>query len=206
MPKRRSRAQAPGDVRHEVATEAARLMVEHGIQDFAQAKRKAAERLGVRAAGAVLPSNEQIHAEVREWQRLFEPEADERLAQQRRVAAAVMQLLEPFRPRLVGSVLDGTATVNTAIELHVFSDAPEDVVAVLEGNRLRVRDSQRRYRFGKDVTEHVPGYALNRDGESLEVMVFPERGAGHAPLSPVDGRPMRRASRSAVLALLETQA
>jgi hypothetical protein len=34
------------------------------------------------------------------------------------------------------------------------------------------------------------------------VIVFPERGAHHAPLSPVDQRPMRRAGRGAVLALL----
>ena len=178
-------------------------MVEHGIQDYALAKRKAAERLGVRAFGAVLPSNEQIHSEVREWQRLFEPEAVERLAQQRRLAAEVMRLLEAFRPRLVGPVLDGTATVNSAIELHVFSDAPEDVVALLEGLKWRPRDSQRRYRFGKDSMEQVPGFSLRVDGEQLEIMVFAERGAGHAPLSPVDGRPMRRASRAAVLALLE---
>lgn len=178
-------------------------MVEHGIQDFALAKRKAADRLGVRAAGAVLPSNEQIHAQVRERQRLFDPDSIERLAQQRRIAARVMHLLDAFRPRLVGAVLDGTATVNSAIELHVFSDAPEDVVAVLESNRLRPRDSQRRYRFGKDVLEQVPGFALHLEGEDLAIMVFPERGAAHAPLSPVDGRPMRRASRSAVLALLE---
>ncbi len=34
-------------------------------------------------------------------------------------------------------------------------------------------------------------------------MVFPERGPRHSPLSPIDGKPMKRASRSAVLALLE---
>jgi hypothetical protein len=33
-------------------------------------------------------------------------------------------------------------------------------------------------------------------------MVFPERSAHQAPLSPVDRKPMRRAARGAVLALL----
>jgi hypothetical protein len=37
-------------------------------------------------------------------------------------------------------------------------------------------------------------------------MVFPERGAHHAPQSPVDGRPMRRASRATVIALLDSTA
>ena len=40
------------------------------------------------------------------------------------------------------------------------------------------------------------------DDEELQVMVFPERGSNALAVEPVDGKPMRRASRSAVLALL----
>jgi len=65
-----------------------------------------------------------------------------------------------------------------------------------------LRDSQRRYRFGGQRVELVPGFEFFEAGEELEVTVFRERGSGHAPLSPVNGRPMRRASRSAVIALL----
>jgi hypothetical protein len=190
------------ELRQELAEEAARLMVEHGIDDFSLAKRKAADRLGVRTGGS-LPSNAEIHERVVERQRLFEPEVQyRRLAKLRAVATDVMQWLETFRPKLVGSVLDGTATVNSAVELHVFSDSPEVVAAALEGQGLRLRDSQRRYRFGPRVTEEIPGFELLVDDEEIEVMVFPERGSSHAPLSPVDGKPMRRASRTTVVALL----
>jgi hypothetical protein len=96
--------------------------------------------------------------------------------------------------------------MTTGIELHVISDSPEDVAATLEAQGHRVHDSQRRYRFGRDDTPQIPGFALLVEGEEVEVMVFPERGSHHAPLSPVDGRPMRRASRAAVLALLEPSA
>jgi hypothetical protein len=99
-------------------------------------------------------------------------------------------------------VLDGTATLTAAVELHVFSDSPEVVAATLESEGRRVRDSQRRYRFGPHDTEQIPGFELLVDGEQIEVMVFRERGSNHAPLSPVDGKPMRRASRAAVVALL----
>ena len=178
------------------------MMVEHGIHDFGQAKRKAADRLGVRAAGA-LPSNAQIQERLVERQRLFGLEEHGlRLAKLRRLAAALMEQLEEFRPRLVGAVLDGTATINSAVELHVFSDSPELVAAALEAQGNRVHDSQRRYRFRRDDTPQIPGFALMLDEEDIEVMVFPERGSHHAPLSPIDGRPMRRASRAAVLALL----
>lgn len=208
MPPRRPRS-IPGpplDLRDQVADEAARVMAEHGIHDFGLAKRKAAERLGVRSAGA-LPTNAQIHERLVERQRFFAPEDhDLRLAKLRGLAAAVMQQLEEFRPRLVGAVLDGTAIITAAVELHVFSDSPEFVAAALEAHGNRVYDSQRRYRFGRDDTPQIPGFEFVLDEEDVEVMVFPERGSHHAPLSPVDGRPMRRASRSAVLALLESSA
>jgi hypothetical protein len=200
---RRSPPSPPTDLRSEIATEAARFMSEHGIEDYGLAKRKAAERLGVRMNAGFLPSNEQVHARLLERQRIFQQDGSaERLAHLRRIAADVMAVLEVFRPRLVGPVLDGSAIVNSVIELHAFADAPEAVAAALEDRGLRLRDSQRRYRFGKGETEQVPGYDLSLEGEELRVMVFRERGAAHAPLSPVDGKPMRRASRSAVMALL----
>ncbi len=43
-------------------------MAEHGIEDFLQAKRKAADRLGVNDV-AVLPKNVEIEAALREHQR-----------------------------------------------------------------------------------------------------------------------------------------
>jgi hypothetical protein len=204
--RRRSSPWLSSELRLELAEEAARLMVEHGIQDFALAKRKAAERLGVRPNDGSLPSNAQIQERVVERQRLFEPDGrDERLVKLRSVATNVMEVLEQFRPKLVGAVLDGSATLNSAIELHVFSDAPEAVAAALEAQGLRLHDSQRRYRFGREATEQIPGFELMVDDEELQVMVFPERGSSHSPLSPIDGKPMRRASRSAVLALLTSE-
>jgi hypothetical protein len=201
--RRRSSPWLSSELRLELAEEAARLMVEHGIQDFALAKRKAAERLGVRSGAGALPSNAQIQERVVERQRIFEPDGrDERLIKLRSVAVGVMEVLDEFRPKLVGAVLDGTATLNTAIELHVFSDSPEAVAAALEAQGFRLHDSQRRYRFGREATEQIPGFELVVDDEELQVMVFPERGSSHSPLSPIDGKPMRRASRSAVLALL----
>jgi hypothetical protein len=200
---RRGRGVIAAELLDQLADEAARLMAEHGVRDFALAKRKAAERLGASVRG-VLPSNAQIQERLVARQRLFG--ADEHMARvtkMRRVAADVMRTLEEFRPRLVGSVLDGTATINSAIELHVFADAPEFVAAALESAGSRVRDSQRRYRFRPDANTEIPGFGIELEDEEVQVMVFPERGAHHAPQSPVDGRPMRRASRAAVIALLE---
>ena len=61
-------------MRQAIAREAARLMIEHGHEDYGFAKRKAAERFGVTDL-AVLPKNTEIEEALAEHQRLFVPEA-----------------------------------------------------------------------------------------------------------------------------------
>lgn len=191
------------DLRDRLAQEAARLVNEHGIQDYGLAKRKAAQRLGVRTAGA-LPSNSEIEARVTEWQRIFEPESHRsQLEALRRLAVDVMAFLSPFEPRLAGSVLTGAITVNSAIELHLFTDAPEEVVLKLDEQGIRCRDCQRRYRYNSRGVSIVPGYRFTFQRERVDALVFPEKGLRQAPMSPVDRRPMPRARRDRVLALLQ---
>lgn len=191
--------------RERLAQEAARLMMEHGIRDFGQAKRKAAQRLAIAAAGA-LPSNVQIQERLAERQRIFEGrEHTDRIERLRRIAVDVMQCLAEFEPRLVGAVLAGTATVNTRIDLHLFTDTPEQVAAVLDSRRVVFKDAERRFKYGGGQTVRVPAYEFCRDGETVVAVVFPEKGKREAPLSPVDGRPMARAGRPKLLMLLEEQ-
>ena len=191
-------------LREQLAEEAARLIHDHGIQDYGLAKRKAAERFGVRWAG-VLPSNLEIESRVIERQRIFEADGHaERIIDLRRVAVAIMQLLDPFQPRVAGPVLSGAVTVATCIELHLFTDAPEEVLRVLDAERFVVRNCQRRYRFNGQETTVVPGFRFSASGERVDALTFPEKGIRQAPMSPIDGRPMRRAGRAALLALLES--
>jgi hypothetical protein len=190
-------------LREQLAQEAARLISDHGIQDYGQAKRKAAERLGVRGAGA-LPSNTEIEARLFERQRIFEGgEHFERLCALRRLAVDLMALLGAFTPRLAGPVLTGAMTVTSAIELHVFTDAPEEVAETLREHGFAVRNYQRRLRFnGKDASL-VPGYIFSVRGERIYALTFPEKGLRQAPMSPINGRPMPRAGRDKVLRLLD---
>src|SRR5262245_6582154 len=110
------------NLRRALAQEAARIMAEHGISDFFVAKRKAAERLGVPDGGAVLPKNTEIEAALAEYQRLFGGASHaESLHAQRRAALSAMRYLREFEPRLVGSVLSGTATEHSEVQLHLFA-------------------------------------------------------------------------------------
>jgi hypothetical protein len=49
----------------------------------------------------------------------------------------------------------------------------------------------------------VPGFTFVEDLHRVVVLVFTENGLREAPLSPVDGRPMQRASRAKVATLLD---
>jgi len=180
-------------LRSAVAQEAARLMAEHGIQDFLVAKRKAAERYGV-VDGSMLPKNTEIEAALMSHQRLFGGAQHARSLQaQRQVALQAMQLLEKFEPRLVGAVLNGSATEYADIQLHVFSDSPETVYLHLMDARYDYEVFERRLRMSSERQVAVPTVRFEMDNEMIEAFVFPRDGIRQAPVSPVDGKPMRRA-------------
>jgi hypothetical protein len=204
MPKKaRTRAD---HLRSAVAQEAARLMAEHGIQDYLIAKRKAAERYGV-ADAAALPRNTEIEEALLSYQRLFGGVQHARsLKEQRRVALEAMRLLEEFDPRLVGPVLTGSATEHTDIQLHVFADGPEAVAMRLMDRRYDYEVFERKLKITTERQIPIPSVRFDMRDETIEAFVFPKDGIRQAPISPVDGRPMRRAGMREVLELELLQA
>lgn len=192
------------NLRSAIAQEAARVMAEQGIQDFLVAKRKAAERYGV-FDRALLPRNTEIEEALISRQRLFGGERHEHsLMRQRRTACDAMQLLDEFQPRLVGAVLTGSATEHADIQLHVFSDVPESVYMRLMDRRYDYEVFERRIRMSTDRQLSVPSVRFGMDGAVIEAFVFPRDGIRQAPVSPVDGKPMRRADQREVRDMLAT--
>ncbi len=200
MPKRLSvRAE---HLRRALAQEAARVMAEHGIRDFLVAKRKAAERFGV-TDGAVLPKNTEIETALGEYQRLFGGESHtETLHAQRTAALHAMQCLSRFEPRLVGPVLSGTATEHSEVQLHLFAERPEAVTIWLMDQGIRHEVTARRVKMNAERVLEYPGVSFEVDDQAIEATVFPTDGIRQAPVSPVDGRPMRRADVADLEALL----
>ncbi len=193
-------------LRQALAREAARIMIEHGVDDHLFAKRKAAERLGV-TDHAVLPKNTEIEEALAEHQRLFGPDAHaSELAGLRRAALGAMRLLADFQPRIVGPVLSGTATAHSDILLHVFADTPETVAFSLMDRGVRHRVVERRVRLQRDEAASLPTLRFESDGLEVDAMVFPPDGLRQPPMSPVDGRPMRRATAAELEALIAADA
>lgn len=190
-------------LRSAVAQEAARLMAEHGIQDYLVAKRKAAERYGV-IEGSVLPRNTEIEAALATYQRLFGgAQHAKALQRQRLVALKAMQLLQPFEPRLVGAVLSGSATEHSDIQLHAFADVPETLFLHLADRRYEYEVLERRLKMNADQPIAVPSARFPIEGETVEAFVFARDGIRQSPISPVDGKPMRRAGLAELTALAQ---
>ncbi|MEP6485000.1 MAG: hypothetical protein ABJB01_11170 [Rudaea sp.] len=191
------------EMRRRVALEAARLMSEQGIRDFHLAKRKAAERLHANDK-THLPNNAEIEEALREHQRLFQSEEQpQTLRRLREEAREAMKFFKDFEPRLVGAVLEGTADRHSAICLHLFCDAPEHVMILLDENRIEYEEQDRRLKFARDEIQEFPALIVPRDDLRIDLTLLPPEAIRRAPLDRVDDRPMKRATLSGVEDLLK---
>ncbi|QDX82978.1 hypothetical protein B9N43_13000 [Denitratisoma sp. DHT3] len=172
------------------------MMAEDGIADYGQAKRKAVRSLGL-GEGAALPGNDEVEAELRAYQSLYqEDEMRERLQSMRAAALTAMDVLVPFRPCLTGAVLDGTAGRYAGIELDLFADSAKDVEIFLLSRNLDYEPEEPR-RHGPDSPETL--LRLDWQGLPLVLAVYPLVAERVSPRS-------RRARAGAVAALLEGDA
>lgn len=189
--------------RQRVAFDAARLIAQHGLQDYQQAKLAAAQRLGVTDTAA-LPGNAEVLAELRDYQRLFQGEEQPRQLRRRREAAVpAMHFFEPFEPRLVGSVLDGSADGNSPVCLQLFCDDADEVARFLLDSQLHARaEPERKLRIDRERAGNFPHWSFFVDEIAFEITVLPAALLRNAPLSPIDGKPMQRASIVALRELL----
>ncbi len=185
-------------LRERIAREAGRLMHESGIRDYELAKRKAAARLNL-GASVALPRNREVELAAREYQRLFHAEASARALRERlAVAREAMRLLARFRPRLVGPLLDGVAEAGGGVSLHLLWDPPEEVALFLAERGIDHQAGEQRLRVAGGEQVRLPAYRFLAGEVAVELVVFAARMRRRVPLSPVDGRPMRRAALAEV--------
>ena len=192
-------------MRARIAAAAARLMAEDGIDDFALAKRKAARQLGASDTQS-LPANEEIEAELRAYQSLYQgDEQRERIRSLREVALDAMQSLAAFRPYLSGPVLKGTAGRYADIDLQLFTDDNKSVELFLLNRNVPYDVDEVRHYSG-DEPRAVPVLRLEWQGIPVNVAVYASKDERTALKATPSGRPMERAGIPAVSALLEGDA
>lgn len=176
-------------------------MAESGIQDYHQAKRKAAQRLGI-SDDASLPRNNEVEAALREYQRLFLGDTQVGALRARREAALrALDFFAQFHARLVGPVLDGTADAASPVLLQLHSDDADALPRFLEEVGIPLECRSRRLRLDRMREGVFPVWVFSADGISFDLTVLPAATLRQAPLS-ADQKPTRRASLSQLRQLL----
>lgn len=189
--------------RQRLLYEAARLMAEDGVRDPEQARRKAAARLGIQDS-RLWPRNDEIQAALLQQQRLFHQDQASHLRALRGVALQAMESFARFQPRLVGSVLDGSADRGGRVRLHVFAEAPDEVLHRLLEQGIPWQEGECLLPHGGGVRRSYPMLRFLAGGVGIDLVVLPPRAFSDPPFSPLTERPERGAGIEQVRALLDT--
>lgn len=121
--------------RRRVAQEAAFLLYTMQEKEFKQAKERAASILGLR----VLPTNLEIAEELDRIADEYEGEERKtRLIRMREEALKIMECLQDFHPKLIGSVWRGTANRNSDIDIVLFAPDESLVIKTLVSGGFKI--------------------------------------------------------------------
>jgi hypothetical protein len=188
-------------MRTRIAAAAARIMAEDGVDDFSFAKRKAARQLGAEDTRS-LPDNEEIEAELRAYQALYQgDEQRERIRYLREQALAAMRVLAQFRPYLAGPVLKGTAGRYSDVDLQLFTDDSKAVELFLLNRNIAYDTSDHRHYAG-DQARAVSVLRLEWQGVPVNLAIYALKDERGGVRTTYSGRPMDRAGIQAVAELL----
>ena len=180
-----------------IAAAAARLMAQDGIDDFALAKRKAARQLGLGDTQA-LPGNDEIEAQLRAYQGLYqEGEQRERLQGLRILALSFMREISVFHPYLTGPVLSGIAGRYSEIDIQVFTDDSKSLELLFLNRNIDFSIcDQRRWIGGEARTISV--ITLNWNGIEMNISVLGAKDERVSMKTAAAGRIIERAAMAAV--------
>jgi len=189
-------------LRQQLAFDAAKIMLDQGDEAFERARRKAVERAGV-CNKRLWPSNEEIRDALRAEQRLFRGERQlAEVARLREQALRGMRNFARFRPRLVGSVLDGSADARQPVRLFLFAERTEDVVFTLMEQNIPWQQRERTLRFAGGVRRDCPLLSFYAGETCFELVVLPLSALSNPPLDPVGEHPQRGADADEVERML----
>lgn len=193
---------AHSHIRDSIAQLAARLMAE-GVDDFALAKRKAARQLGVPETQQ-LPNNGEVEQALRTYQALYRSGTQDGLLQQLRTQALeIMRELACFEPLLSGSVLRGTATPYSDINLFLFADSQKDVELHLLNRGINFKTSEKRLRFGDNWRSATVLLLSDSGAAAVRLTILSIGDRRCMPWCQIDGRAARGARLTEVQALLD---
>lgn len=198
-------------LRRALCLEAARIMYEEDVGQYFTAKRMAARRLWghqgerrLRYRPADLPGNGEIRDALLELAALREGDGRLlRLFAMRVVALETLEALAAFSARLIGSVSTGHIRSGSDIDVHVFVEDEDVLLAhlrhlgwVFEVQRVSIRK-------GGEVRDYVHVHVA--DLYPIELTVYEPRALRERPRSSTDGKPIDRLSAVALRGLISRE-
>lgn len=179
------------DLQTEIAAQAARWVVEEGLE-YGPAKRRAVKAMGL-PGRAALPGNDQVEEAVVDYLAVFcaDTQPQELLAL-RRLALVWMERLQEFRPHLGGAVWHGTATRLSDIYLQLFCDDCKSAeIALIDkkvnylahsvtGFKGETVDALSVHAFCTDLHEEIGVHLMIYDRDDVRGALLPDS-KGRAP-------------------------
>lgn len=209
--KESKRSYSNKNLRHIITNEAARLIYEEGIKQYHTAKWRAAKN--VLARGGIkqstmraheLPSNGEISDQLYRLAAMYEGETlIERLFDMRLLALDVMEALEEFTPRLIGSVSTGKIKKTSDIDLHIFTDNIEMLEARLDQLEWAYEKEEVTIRYLNRYKDFTHIYLDKKF--SVELSVYPMNDIRVRGRSSTDGKPIDRLSYRRLLDLIQEE-
>jgi hypothetical protein len=195
-------AREPGrnSIRERIAHLAARLMAEDGIEDYAQAKRKAARQIGATDARQ-MPNNDEIDAALSVYRELYQNDHCVQLRELRQLALEIMRELAVFDPYLIGPVLRGSAGRYADIQLLLFCDSDKKIEHYLLDRDIRFQTAETRLYAG-DMLVIAPVLIFNRNDCDVHLTLLTRRELRLPLRTSRAGKPIERARPTAVEALI----
>jgi hypothetical protein len=182
--------------RTRVAQLAARFIVEHGLGDWALAKRKAARQLMLSEREA-LPGDDEVEAALVEHQALFGgDEQQASLRAKRAEALKWMRRLASFAPLLVGSVAAGWASEYSDVRIELTSDDAKAVELALINDDVP-------YRVAPGRSDDAPELYIDSGDHGVRLIIRTTTGARQRPRRDRSGNPEPRLDVASVERLLD---
>ena len=163
------------NVRLSIASKAAEIIMEEGINDYQYAKKKAVRYLGLDASD-ILPSNDEIDKALINYRLIFTAEIDIDLVKILKTEAlAIMAFFADFNPYFVTQIFEGLLPKYPIIQINLFSDNMKEIEYVLLNNNIpfATKDfniSEKRTK--KQSVKKIPIIIIESGSIPIELKIF----------------------------------
>jgi len=192
---------------NEIAVEAAKIIIEEGVDESYSAIKKAIKRLNINNY-TNLPSDADILEQIKIYQSLHlvtdlvSKNSSDNIKKLYSIIYNIMQLFKSFEPKLIYSLLLECGIPQGPIKLLVTVDTTEEIAFFLMHNNIAYHTEQWRLFINKQQSTDLPAYSFVVDHYSIKLMLLTEKHRKTAPMDPTSGKPIKKLSIAQVSNLL----